>query len=243
MKEQLRLLRLLQSQDAQVKEMFTVLSTLPKQLADAKRALAEMEKRFEKEKQTLAETETFYKSQEEEQKNLAQQIAKSKSRLSQVRNAKETNALQREIDTNRRALDLREEELKRLSDALLEQKTRIVFQEEKLAKYTQELAIQEAESQARLKELEEKAQQAQFSRIEFTEKILPVLLKQYETLRKNQRWPMMASASQSICSICRIQISPQIYNNLYRGDSVETCTSCHRILYLPQMLEESSETG
>ena len=238
MREQLRLLHRLQSQDAEVQEMVATLSSLPKQLEDARRALAEMEKRLSRDRDALMENEAFQRKQEEEQKSLSQQISKSKSKLSQVRNLKESNAIQREQETNRRALDLREADLKKLSQALQDQRARIADQEAKLQGYANDLLAQEDAGKKRLEELKKTSEQAQVVREELLKDIDSSVLARYETLRKRKRWPILASAERSICSACHISISPQIYNHLFRGQSIENCANCHRILYLPTHLQD-----
>lgn len=239
LQDQLKLLQRLQEQDAQVQETVLTLRSLPRQLEDAKRALSEMEKRLVRDREAFAENQTFQRMQEAEQKGLAQQIAKSKSKLSQVRNMKESNAMQRELESSRRLLDSREEGLKRLSQTLTEQQVRIEENEAKLQGYRQDLQAQETAAHSRLQELREKSEQAQTARKEVIEKISPAVLKRYETLHQRQRWPILASAERGVCGGCHISISPQIYNNLYRGDSIEVCANCHRILYLPSKVEAS----
>lgn len=239
MKEQIQWLEQLQQQDARLQEIDHLLLSLPQDLLQAKRALARMEQQLQQERTLIEETERFQQKQQDEQRELAAQIAKSKSKMTQVRNLRESNAVQRELESNRRALETRESELQTLTTTLQTQKERFQEREQTLQRYTEELSHQENSTQTRLNELREQQQVEHQARAHLTQQIQPDWLRTYENVRK-RRWPVLVSAHKGTCAGCHMQISPQTYNNLHRTGAIESCAYCHRMLYLPQPPESTS---
>jgi hypothetical protein len=45
------------------------------------------------------------------------------------------------------------------------------------------------------------------------------------------------------CRGCNMRIPPQLYNVLQRGNSLELCPTCNRIIYWARLLEEPSEAS
>jgi len=39
------------------------------------------------------------------------------------------------------------------------------------------------------------------------------------------------------CQGCNMNIPPQLYNQLQRGDTIELCGTCNRIIYWDKLLE------
>ena len=42
------------------------------------------------------------------------------------------------------------------------------------------------------------------------------------------------------CQGCNMNIPPQLYNVLQRGLSIETCPSCHRLIYWEELMKAES---
>jgi uncharacterized protein len=42
------------------------------------------------------------------------------------------------------------------------------------------------------------------------------------------------------CGGCHMTIPPQLYNILIRGNSIESCPNCHRIIYWDELLKEKA---
>jgi predicted nucleic acid-binding Zn-ribbon protein len=70
--------------------------------------------------------------------------------------------------------------------------------------------------------------------------ITPVVLKEYERLRKARRGIAVAEVNDGRCTACHIGVRPQFMQELRRGDTVKYCESCGRILVYnpPQSVEE-----
>ena len=68
-----------------------------------------------------------------------------------------------------------------------------------------------------------------------TVKGLPAsIVNRYEKLREARRGLAVVEARNGNCMGCNMNIPPQLYNNLFRGDELIACPHCQRILVLRQ---------
>jgi hypothetical protein len=57
------------------------------------------------------------------------------------------------------------------------------------------------------------------------------LLKRYEVLKDRRGGRAISQVIAGVCQACHINIPPQKFNDLIRGESLLTCPHCHRIIY------------
>ena len=115
MRDQLKLLEELQRHDAELLELEALCKTLPDRVQKVESAIAELDRLLEEKRLQLQDTEAFRSEQEQEKKDAADQLSKAKAKSSAVRNLKEQNAVQRELETTRRQIEQREEEIGKLT--------------------------------------------------------------------------------------------------------------------------------
>jgi hypothetical protein len=48
----------------------------------------------------------------------------------------------------------------------------------------------------------------------------------------------VVSVRNGTCQGCNMNIPPQLYNVLQRGQTIETCPSCHRIIYWEEIMKD-----
>lgn len=239
MREQLKLLEELQRHDARLIELDALQKSLPQKLIAAEQAIAELERLLERERAELLDNENFRKGQEADQKDTQEQLTRAKAKLSQVKNMKESNAAQREVETTRRQLDTREEEVQKLGAALDQQRAMIADHEARLQQSQRDLAAQREATQARLAEIQGELAEAQKVSDEMAKQLRPEILKKYRNVRL-RRIPAVVVVKDGTCGGCHMRIPPQLYNIIQRGSSLEQCPTCNRIIYWSKMLEEAA---
>jgi predicted nucleic acid-binding Zn-ribbon protein len=239
LRDQLKLLEELQRHDARMHELDGVMKELPQKLTAAETAIAELEKLLDRERNELTDTEAFRKSQEDDQRDAEQLLTKAKAKLSQVKNLRESNAVQRELETTRRQIDTRDEEVQKLASALSQQRDKITEHESTLLQEREALLGQRELVAKRIAELEAQVSEAKIAR-EATAKLLrPDVLRKYGTIRMKRGMAVVA-VKDGTCRGCNMNIPPQLYNVLQRGSSLELCPNCNRIIYWAKLLEEAS---
>ena len=53
----------------------------------------------------------------------------------------------------------------------------------------------------------------------------------------------MVGVKNGTCRGCNMNIPPQLYIVLQRGATIETCPSCHRIIYWEDLMKDPQEPG
>jgi len=241
LRDQLKLLEELQRHDARLQDLEALTRSLPQKLLAAQNGIAELEKLLARERAEFQDTEAFRKSQEDEQKDANDQLSRAKAKLSQVKNLKESNAAQRELESTRRQLDTREEEVQKLSAVIEEQRQKIGEHESKLEADRRELTAERDAVEKRLGEINAELAEARSQRDQMAKQLRPDVLKRYGTIRLRRGLAVVA-VRDGTCRGCNMNIPPQLYNTLQRGNSLELCPNCNRIIYWARLLEEVTES-
>lgn len=239
MRDQLRLLEELQRHDAKLQEVESVIKALPEKLAAAESALLDLEHLLTKERTEITETEVFRKGQADEQRDAEEALSKAKAKLSQVKNLREANAMQREVETNRRSIDTRQEEVSKLGAALDAQQQKLAEHEALLAAERTQVETQRSAMEQRLVDLKGQLNSLRGSREEAAKRLKPDVLRKYGTIRM-RRGLAVVPVKDGTCRGCNMNIPPQLYNTLQRGSSLEVCPNCNRIIYWAKLLEEAA---
>ena len=239
MRDQLKLLEELQRHDARLQEIEGVMKSLPEKLRAAELALRELEKLLTKEREELLDTEAFRKSQEDDQKDAEQLLSRAKSKLSQVKNLREANAVQREVETTRRQMDNRQEDVQKLATALAQQRDKIDEHEARLTAERTAVESQREGVEEKLRELGNQQVEIRAARDEIAKLVKPEVLRKYGTIRM-RRGMAVVPVKDGTCRGCNMNIPPQLYNVLQRGSSLELCPNCNRIIYWAKLLEEEA---
>lgn len=242
MRDQLKLLEDLQRHDARIQEMEALVKALPQELLAAETAIGELEKLLAKERAGLLDIENFRKSQEDEQKDTTEQLSRAKAKLSQVKNMKESNAAQREVESTRRTMEGREEEVQKLAAVIEQQRKAISEHEAKLATEREGLKKQKSSADQRIATIQKDIAAARTEREELAKMLRPDVLRKYGTIRMRKGLAVVA-VKDGTCRGCNMRIPPQLYNVLQRGNSLELCPTCNRIIYWARLLEEPSEAS
>ncbi len=157
-------------------------------------------------------------------------LKKWEARLKEIRNQREFQALSREIegakrsnkDTEEKIIELwkRKEEL----DAQIEDKTTALVDMETVCSERRE-QVGEA-----LAEVEGSLASETARRDELQPSIPERIWGRYTQIRDRRRGVGLVLASRGSCQGCNVRLPPQLFNILQRGDTMEQCPSCRRIL-------------
>ncbi len=152
-------------------------------------------------------------------------------RLTRIRNDKELEAAQREIDGLKELSSRHEEELL----TILEQGESVdgglkAIQEEHQAILDRGQAhATETKGQVEALGKEIEAEQAERERI--AGQLKPNIRKRYETVFSNRRGLAVVEMIRDICKGCNMAVPPQMANEIRKGQTLHACPSCQRILF------------
>lgn len=185
-------------------------------------------------KENAEELETLEKNcldSENEIKIIDARIIKSNETLRNVTTNKEYQVLLREVDDNKKRKDALETELLQLmeererSQAIVDGSTKEYQQLEEQIKAEQD-QIEEQTTKDR-KRLEEYLE----SQKEIGASLDPNLLDRFKRISKMNQGSAVAMVQDQVCLGCFMNIPPQLYIEVQRGDQLIFCPQCSRILY------------
>ena len=231
MREQIEILASLQNVDREIREK-----------SGAKGALsAEMQKREEEIKAKNAEmallraewSERDKLRREKEQllQEEGQKTMDKRMRMTRIKNIKELQALQREIDQIKLANSQLEEELIKLLEELEASAPSLKLKEEELKKIEDEWKEKRGEIEAQVAGIEQAVAEASAVRQTIAARLNGDLIQRYELIFSRRGGMAVVTVSGGICQGCFMNIPPQLWNEIIRSEKLILCPSCHRILY------------
>ena len=193
---------------------------------------SELEERIAADRARIQEMEKLRLDLVAEARQMGSQVEKSREKLTRARNEREANAAQREVEELRKLQRDREDEAKKLGTLVEEAKKSLAELTAQLEVVSTELAEKESPLSSHLggiaKEREAKAKE----REAIAATIPQLTLRRYEQVRQ-RKGTALTQAVDGICQACHISLPPMLVQKLMRGDSLDQCPSCKRILYWP----------
>jgi hypothetical protein len=207
------------------------IATLPKHIAAIEKTLESHIKKLELDKALLAANQKDRRAQDGEIQIQQQKMSKLRDQMAAAKTNEQYKAFQHEIEFCEKAikkcedriLDLMEESEK------LDQNVKAAesaLKQEKAAVEKEKAAARErtAVDQKALNEL-------MTERNLLAADVKPSVLSLYEKLAKKYNGFAISEVPKGRCSACNLEIRPQMYQDLRKGDQIMVCENCRRILH------------
>lgn len=231
MREQIEILASLQNADREIKEKSGAKGAL----------LAEIEKREEEVQAKNAELVTVRaewaekdKLRQEKEQLLQEGSRKAtdkRMRMNRIKNIKELQALQREIDQTKLSNAQLEEELIKLMEELEACAASLGAKEEELKKLEDAWRERRGEIEAQVVGIDRAVADASAVRQSIATQLNGELIGRYELIFSRRGGMAVVAVSEGICQGCFMNIPPQLWNEIIKSEKLILCPSCHRILY------------
>lgn len=148
-----------------------------------------------------------------------------------VKNPKELNALQQEIQHLHMQQELQEEKTLEAMDAAESSQERVQTQSAELRRAEEAWASQSATLLARRDQLESRRQEVQAKREQLTARLDDSLVNRYDKIRRTRQGRAVSKVEQSSCQWCRVILTPSQLQQVRTSTQLQTCSNCGRILY------------
>ncbi|QEM66992.1 hypothetical protein FO488_01675 [Geobacter sp. FeAm09] len=232
MKKRLEMLEQLQEIDYLIDNLKTTQNGLTEEmggieqaLIDARQELSGLESRVAQLEQEKTELES---SQTVEQEN----IRRSETNMKEIKTNKEYQAVGREIAAARKqAAEIDEQTLQKVGQ-IEELNADIAARKETLAELERNTSQRRDEKQAEIDKLQQDIDADSARREAITKELPANLIKRYNALRQQRRGQAVAGARDGYCLGCNMNLPPQLYNSLFKGDELISCPHCQRVLIL-----------
>jgi len=173
-------------------------------------------------------------SRRQMEKDLAEgeaNISNKRMRRNQVRNDKELQALDHEVETLKESNQRLESEVLTLMGGEEARAQRIAELSQLVEQSSANLLAAEKEIAAQVEDLKIAIAKQRVDRDQMKQNIEAPLLARYEMIFSRRAGRAMAEAKDGTCNGCRMRLPPQFYNQILRHEQVHFCPNCQRILY------------
>ncbi|MBB5348596.1 hypothetical protein JWG42_06805 [Desulfoprunum benzoelyticum] len=153
------------------------------------------------------------------------------SKMMQVQTGREQTALLKEIEEGKKSAKESEEKIVAIMEEVEKLDARII-EEKNLLKGEKELVTEETEKvRTTIETISKTKKEKDALRQQQAQGINGSILKKYTTLRERRNGLAVVNVLQGVCQGCYMNIPPQRYNQLLRGDQIFDCPTCQRIMY------------
>jgi predicted nucleic acid-binding Zn-ribbon protein len=240
---QIEILALLQNLDREIKEHTSRKQGLLGQIEIKEREIRAKKSEIdllvagfsEKERLRLEKDRVF---QEEGKKAVEKRM-----RMNRIKNVKELQALQREIDQARLSNGELEEELIRIMQEIDGIKAEIDAKEAEMATLRAEWQSQQKEVEEQVGGIDAAISQAIARRQSIAAQVAGDLISRYELIFSRRGGTAVVEVTAGICQGCFMNIPPQLWNEIIRNDKLHLCPSCQRILFVKAMDEQQVKSA
>ncbi len=160
------------------------------------------------------------------------------TKLMNVQTNREYQSLLKEIEHTKGDNKRRAEEIERYAEIAEAMGQKISDLETEAEESGGALAAEKAEVDKLKAELEKKKSKIDKTRGAKVKKVSKSTYKRYEQLRERRNGIAIVGVTDGVCQGCYMNIPPQQFNEVLRGDQLHTCPTCQRMLYHAPASEE-----
>jgi uncharacterized protein len=238
LREEITRLMSLQAIDRELRELQAALSTVSGRATQLRQEVTD----YAAELETLTlEDQQSAVIRRNTEKELAENEARQRNkrmRSNQVRNDRESLAVDHEIESLKDAKQRLEGELLALMELAEQRTARIKLLTELTEQRRAELIEAEKETAAQVEDLKISISKQHVDRDLMAKNIDAPLLSRYEMLFSRRAGIAVTEAKGGTCQGCRMRLPPQLYNEIQKHLQVHFCPNCMRILYFETALKE-----
>jgi predicted nucleic acid-binding Zn-ribbon protein len=221
----------LQKLDLKCDEIRASKEAIDNNLADVNRVLEQLRDDLDGQVQQLEATEQLQKDKAAEHLEAEERYKKSKGRLAKVANTKEYSAIEQEIENAKKLAAQLEEELLQLAEAINASRAATAEKESKIKALSDQVSQEAKQADDHLRDLDKDLDDMTRTRGTMAKDIAKDVMRRYTFIRSRRDGVAIVAARNGCCQGCFMQLPPQLYIELQRGDALTSCPSCQRILF------------
>ncbi|HEY7163715.1 MAG TPA: C4-type zinc ribbon domain-containing protein [Candidatus Binatia bacterium] len=241
MSSQIEILAALQTLDREIKRQNTAKQEILGEVDGKQKEMDAIKREIDALKSVFAEKEKFRQEKDRSLQDEGKKAVDRRMRMNRIKNIKELQALQREIDQIKQSNAEVEDQLIKVMEEIDGVKSSIAAKEEDLAKVQSEWQQKQNEMREQVSRIDQEvAEQAQ-ERQRIASQVGRDLISRYELIFSRRGGTAVVEVAGGICQGCYMNIPPQLWNEIIKSEKVNLCPSCQRILYhKPALAEENS---
>lgn len=239
MREQIEILATLQNVDRQIKEQNGLKKGLLVELQAKEKEIHAKRQEINLLTAACSEKEKLRQEKDRVLQDEGKKTMDKRMRMNRIKNTRELQALQREIDQIRQSNNDLEEELIKIMEEIDVIKAEIKGKEEELAKMQEEWKQRQETMRAQISGIDQAVSEAATRRQSIASRVTRDLISRYELIFARRGGTAVVEVAGGICQGCYMNIPPQLWNEIIKSEKVNLCPSCQRILYYkPSLCQE-----
>jgi uncharacterized protein len=201
-------------------------------IAEKQEALANFRTKIELLNQKQQETKA-------EHDDAGARVKDRQNKMMQVQTSREHQALLKEIEENKRLLKETEDRILQFIEQIEHLENEVTTLENLCAGEQQLLAEDTSMVEKEIKRIEVSKKSVVNQREKQAAELQASYLKRYNMLLHRRDGLAVVSINDGVCQGCYITLPPQQVNDVRRGDKINLCPTCQRILYFKEQEEEA----
>jgi len=239
MNESIEKLLNVQARDLELERLRSESAAIPAKIAALKAKIQENKTALENSKKELTQFQLAKKQKDIDLETQENAVRKHTTELNAIKSNDAYKALVGEIEKAKREKSALEDQVLQLMDQV-DQATKAWKEREASSKNIEsDFLRQIAEWEAKQKELGDLAAGKQTERDGLFGALPKTLAAQYDRLHSHSRGASVVPIRKEQCGGCHMKVSPNLVNELRRGQKILTCESCSRIVYLEDAPDEA----
>jgi predicted nucleic acid-binding Zn-ribbon protein len=194
-------------------------------------SLVQREGRINEQESLIEELEKERRTLEDEMADKIAHVKERQSKMMQVQTSREQTALLKEIEDAKKNVKENEEKIVTIMEQV-EKLTAETTAEKNLLKTEKTLVDEEKQKvKSVIDELSKGKKTKKNKRDKQADAVNGSMIQKYEILRERRNGLAIVNVLDGVCQGCFMNLPPQKYNMLLRGDQVLECPSCQRLIY------------
>jgi predicted nucleic acid-binding Zn-ribbon protein len=194
-------------------------------------ALADRESHISTLDETINELEKERRTLEDEMSDKIGHVKERQSKMMQVQTTREQTALLKEIEDAKRNVKENEEKIVSIMEQV-EKLTAEVTEEKNIMKADKSLVTEATDKVgSAIDSLNKGKKTKQNKRDKQAQAVETARIRKYDLLRERRNGLAIVNVLDGVCQGCFMNLPPQQYNMLLRGDQLLECPSCQRLIY------------
>lgn len=234
--QQLENLLKFQETEIEIEHLKTVLKDVPDKISALEQKQDSLVAAYENEKEAMSLLKKKYRDMDAEVQTNMVHVSKSEEKLASVKNNKEYQALLKEIDDIKDKNSAIEDDMINCLEQMENTEKELSEKGSSLKQTQMHIKAEKEEIQRSADEDEKKIESAMKFVKELAGEVDPSLLADYKRVKTLTPPPIVVPVSDAVCQGCHLNIPPQMFNELQRGDQLKFCPHCGRITYWNGMI-------
>jgi predicted nucleic acid-binding Zn-ribbon protein len=238
LRAQIEILASLQTVDREIREQNGIKQGLVGKLQAEEKETLSRKREIDALKAVYAEKEKIRQDKESILQEESKKAMDKRMRMNRIKNIKELQALQREIEQIRQTNSEQEEELIKMMEELENIKANIKTKEDEMTQRQKEWQQKQQSMQAQISGIEQSVCEASTRRKRIAAQVKGDLITRYELIFARRGGTAVVEVAGGICQGCYMNIPPQLWNEIIKSEKINLCPSCQRILYHKPAMEQ-----